>query len=413
MEPQIGVCAAISYPLIYVFGFLALVESLYSVVGGIEYSRLLRKWINRCPGDFAPPATLIVPCRGIDPGLEANLSAYFEQDYPDFQILLVTGERDDLCVDVLRQMQLKYPDVSAQILFAGKANKRGQKVHNLLCAVGHVRTQDEVFAFGDSDIRPSSLWLRYLIDPLQDESVGISTGFRWYLSQRGNFASLLRSVWNAGSASLMKDTDCYFAWGGAMAIQRELFQICKIKDRWENALSDDFVISRAIHQHGLSIRFQPLCLSFSHEDCTLKQLWKWSVRQLSLTRIYHPSLWKKAVLSQVLFSSALWGGSFFILCHLWNKTLAINGRHEVLILTVVMIYGLSCVKGWIRLRSLLLLFPHHRRVLQKGLVAYVCWGPLASLISLVGLFCSLCSRKIWWRGILYKMVSPDKTLVLK
>ena len=78
MEPQIGVCAAISYPLIYVFGFLALVESLYSVVGGIEYSRLLRKWINRCPGDFAPPATLIVPCRGIDPGLEANLSAYFE-----------------------------------------------------------------------------------------------------------------------------------------------------------------------------------------------------------------------------------------------------------------------------------------------------------------------------------------------
>lgn len=373
----------------------------------------MRRWLNRPPGDFAPPATLIVPCRGIDPGLEANLRAYFEQDYPDFQILLVTGEEEDRCTGILRQVKLKYPDRKVRILLAGKAEQRGQKVHNLLYAIGHLRTQDRVLAFGDSDIRPSKLWLRHLIDPLQDQKVGISTGFRWYLPQRRHFASLLRSVWNAGSASLMRDTDCYFAWGGAMALRRELFRTCKIEDRWASTLSDDFTISQAVHEHGLIIRFQPHCLSFSHEDCTFNQLLNWSARQLSITRIYHPRLWTMAFLSQLLFSLTVWGGALVLLWHLWSTALVMNGRHWTLAAIVVAVYVLSCVKGWIRIRALLTLFPHHRPALQKSLLAYVCWSPLASLVSLAGLFRSLAGREIRWRGIRYRMVSPEKTLVLK
>ena len=80
---------------------------------------------------------------------------------------------------------------------------------------------------------------------------------------------------------------------------------------------------------------------------------------------------------------------------------------------VVAVYVLSCVKGWIRIQALLTLFPHHRPALQKSLLAYVCWGPLASLVSLAGLFRSLAGREIRWRGIRYRMVSPEKTLVLK
>ena len=45
--------------------------------------------------------------------------------------------------------------------------------------------------------------------------------------------------------------------------------------------------------------------------------------------------------------------------------------------------------------------------------AYVLWGPLASLLSLLGLVRSVFKRDIEWRGIRYRMLSPEKTLVLE
>ena len=93
-----------------------------------------------------------------------------------------------------------------------------------------------------------------------------------------------------------------------MAVRREVFQDCQVVDYWTGALSDDYAISRAIHDHSRTIRFQPRCLSFSHEDCRLHELLEWSGRQLSITHIYHPKLWRLAFASQALNSLTRWHG---------------------------------------------------------------------------------------------------------
>jgi len=394
-------------------GILSLLEALYSFKGGVDYLRLFQTSRRRALGDFAPSATLILPFKGAEKGLQENLQAYFELDYPDLQILLVTGDSLDPCVPILERVREGYPAVASQILFAGKAKQRGQKVHNLLHAVDQLRDGDGVLAFGDSDIRPAANWMRDLIGTLEDPDVGVSTGFRWYLPQRGNFASVLRSVWNAGTASLMKEGDSSFAWGGAMAVRREVFQDCQVVNYWTNALSDDYAISRAIHDHSRTIRFQPRCLSFSHEDCRLHELLEWSGRQLSITHIYHPTLWRLAFVSQALNSLTLWGGTAVLLMALWNTTLASNRLLFVLAAVLASVYALGCLKGWIRLRAISLLFPEHAAVLRKYRWAYIFWGPLASLLSLWGFIRSLWSRTIEWRGVRYRMVSPTKTEVLE
>ena len=120
-------------------------------------------------------------------------------------MLLVTGDSSDPAVPLLQEISALYPRVSLQILFAGKTKKRSQKVHNLLHALDYLRNGDQVLAFGDSDIRPTQDWLRHLVSSLEDPNVGVSTGYRWYLPQKGNFASALRSVWNAGIASLKQN----------------------------------------------------------------------------------------------------------------------------------------------------------------------------------------------------------------
>ena len=394
-------------------GILSLLEALYSLKGGVDYLRLFQTSCQQSPGDFAPSATLILPFKGVDKGLQENLTAYFELDYPDLQILLVTEDSLDPCVPILKRVREGYPAVNSQILFADKARQRGQKVHNLLHAVGQLGAGDGVLAFGDSDIRPAKNWLRDLIGTLEDPDVGVSTGFRWYLPQRGNFASVLRSVWNAGTASLMKEGDSSFAWGGAMAVRREVFQDCQVVDYWTDALSDDYAISQAIHDHSRTIRFQPRCLSFSHEDCRLHELLEWSGRQLSITHIYHPNLWRLAFVSQALNSLTLWGGMAFLLMVLWNPTLVSNRVLFALVVVLASVYALGCLKGWIRLHAVTLLFPEQAAVLRKYRLAYTFWGPLASLTSLLGFIRSLWSRTIEWRGVRYRMVSPRKTEVLE
>ena len=269
---------------------LSLLEALYSLKEGFRHLRFFRRRQHDRPGDFAPPLTLVLPFRGIDPGLEENLRAYFALDYPDFQLLLVTDSSSDPSVPVLERSLRDHPDVQAKLLLAGRARNRSQKVQNLLYAIAFLREQDQVIAFGDSDIRPRQDWLRFLVAPLADPEVGASTGFRWYLPPDRSFTSILRSVWNAGISSLMKERDSLFAWGGAMALRREVFESSRVADYWAEALSDDFGLTQAVRNAGLPICFQPQCLSFSYENSTWKTLLEWTYRQLLITRLCAPKL---------------------------------------------------------------------------------------------------------------------------
>lgn len=392
-------------------GLLALVEAVYSAKNGIDFFRLFQNARRRRSPDYTPPLTLILPCKGIDRGLEQNLSAYFELDYPDFQIVLVTGRPSDECVPLIQGIRAAYDQVTSQVLFAGSPARRSQKVHNLLHALASVRQGDEALVFGDSDIRPHRGWLRALVAPLADPQLGISTGFRWYLPVQGNFASILRSVWNAGIASILNERNSPFAWGGAMAVRREVFEQAGVTDYWEGALSDDFAMSRAIHEAGRRIRFEPRCLSFSHEDCSLMELLEWSGRQLAITRVYHPWLWRAALFSQVVNNMVLWGGASWVLIQIFSEDPA--GFGQVLLGSLLaVIYLLGCFKGWIRLRAVQLLFPEHESSLQRHRAAYIFWGPLAALVSLWGLLRSAASREVSWRGMRYRMVSPSKTIFL-
>lgn len=395
------------HTVFWVIGALAFLEALYSAKSGVAYLQLFRRFVNRPPERFAPPSTLFVPCKGVDAGLESNLRAYFRQDYPDFQLLLVTGEETDSCVPIIRRLQEQHSQVCSRVLFSGQTRKRGQKVHNLLYALQFVRSQDQVLAFGDSDIRPAANWLLRLIGPLEDREIGMTTGYRWYVSPSGRFAAVMRSVWNAGVASLLKEQDSFFAWGGSMAVRREVFEACRVVEHWHGALSDDYAISRAVKEASLSIHFRPHCLSFSYEDCSWTEFLNWSSRQLSITHVYHPSLWTMAFVSQGVNCLTLWGGSVAVILG-W-----IQGVFPVgLAILLGVIYLLGCWKGWLRVRAVSTLFPGQEAMLRRDLGAYVFWGPLASLVSLLGLIRSLLSRDIEWRGIRYRMLSPQETVVL-
>ncbi len=65
-----------------------------------------------------------------------------------------------------------------------------------------------------------------------------------------------------------------------------------------------------------------------------------------------------------------------------------------------------------RLRGVTDLFPEVGARLRRWRAAYLFATPLSSLISLSGFLRSAVTRKISWRGIRYRMVSPSRTEVL-
>ena len=279
-------------------------------------------------------------------------------------------------------------------------------------ALQFLRDQDEVLAFGDSDIRPRQDWLRFLVAPLADREVGASTGFRWYLPSDRAFASILRSVWNAGITSLMKERDSLFAWGGAMAISREVFESSGVADYWAEALSDDFGLTQAVRNAGLPICFQPQCLSFSYEDSNWRTLLDWTYRQLLITRLCAPTLAGIALAANLLNVLTIWGGGLFLLV---TSTLgfARQGQSTFLLASIwATVYLLGCLKGGLRLKAVTLIFEEEALRMRDYRWAYVFWGPLASLVSLQGMVRALFTRTIEWRGIRYRMIAPNRTVVI-
>ena len=114
--------------------------------------------------------------------------------------LFVFDAADDPAIRIVDELRATVP---TRIVIAGPATDSGQKVHNLRVAVNEIDPQSEVLVFVDTDARPAKDWLRKLVAPLADETIGASTGYRWFIPERGGIASRLRSVWNASVASAL------------------------------------------------------------------------------------------------------------------------------------------------------------------------------------------------------------------
>src|SRR5690606_6889575 len=205
------------------------------------YLAYFRQELARPANSFTPFATVIAPCKGLDQGLRENLSALLKLAYPAYEVIFVVDDDNDPAVPVIRQIEedLRSPDnapgPAVRLIVAPRSTDSGQKVENILEAVKHLDPRSEVIAFVDSDARPQPHWLKHLIAPLENNDIGIATGYRWFVSPKMTLAGELRSVWNASVASALGPKSS-FCWAGSMAIRRSLWERLAISERLKGTL---------------------------------------------------------------------------------------------------------------------------------------------------------------------------------
>lgn len=283
-----------AYFVLLLTGFLAIAASLYSFYLGMEFDRKTTQALARPQFGFRPQVCLIMTCKGDEPGLEANLEAVLQQKYTNYHTAIIVDSTEDPAYAVAKSVLSRRPEENSKIHISDPAASASGKVAALLTALARDRGQAEVYAIVDSDARVPSTWLGNLVDPLKDESVGATTGFRWLFPSQGGFWAYVGSAWNASGTNLLFDDRYNFPWGGAMAVRAKTLDEIGISHVWANAVSDDLALNAALRKHGYRTTFLPQCTvaTFNHTD--LHHFIKWATRQTALTKAFNRGLWNYA-----------------------------------------------------------------------------------------------------------------------
>src|SRR6185437_16633462 len=96
--------------MIFVFYILAAMLIFFSYKsfrGGVEYYKYFEQELSRPRTTYTPFATVIAPCKGVDEGLEDNLSPLLMQDYPEYELLFVVDSENESAVEVIRTVSRK------------------------------------------------------------------------------------------------------------------------------------------------------------------------------------------------------------------------------------------------------------------------------------------------------------------
>jgi len=394
----------------YVLVLVQLALGVYSLWTGIEWFHMVRRRLGSHAGFYAPVAAVICPCKGMEPGLEENLTALTRFEYANYDIYFSLATSLDPALKIIERVKAASPR-PVHIVIAGPPTDCGEKVYNLRRAVEALPEKFEVLVFTDSDARLSHGWLTKLVAPLHDPKVGATTAYRWFIpSGKGAnaFASALASVWNASVATLLGKPSENFCWGGGTAIRRKTFADEHVLEAWNGAVSDDFAITNALVQSGKPIVFCPECLAPTLHPWTTADLLEFTNRQIVITRVYSPRKWNFGAAAHLGYSITL------IFAFVVVLAMMIDGDPwSQLALLALAIPLLAALKGALRTLAVSELLTEWRGRMQEWNWIYPAYAPIVPFLFSWNFITSLLTKTIRWRGIRYELVTPNVTRILK
>lgn len=250
----------------------------------------LRREVSREAEPHVPPVSVIVPCREAADSLAAGVRALLAQEYGGRrEFIFVVADAADPAYGRLRAILADAPGARARVVVSGVEPKRcSAKLANLLGALPHVAADSEALLFTDSDLVVPPDWMRRMLAPLRDPSVGAASSAMIYLPC-GGFWGFLRSVWMAASVvyfSLLER-----AAGQSLALRRGDFEAWGVARVWEASLLEDMPVTTLARRHGKRVEFVSAAMPHSSDGCDARGFFSVFNRWIVCFRVYDPFLW--------------------------------------------------------------------------------------------------------------------------
>jgi len=393
--------------LFYLLVSLQIIVGAYLVWQGVEWLGYVRRRLHRDPGFYSPRVAVLCPCKGIEPGLERNLVSLTEFERQNYEIFFILAAASDPARSVIDRVSAN-SKVKTHVVIAGPPNGCGEKVNNLRVAVEQLPEEFDVLVFTDSDCRPGRTWLHHLVAPLSDIRIGATTAVRWMIPNRSDLATALLAAWNAPVATMLSEKGRNFCWGGGTAIRRVIFEQSGVLEEWKNSVSDDYSLTRVLERNNRPIVFVPECLTLSYVETDFKGLLESTNRQILITRIYAQRIWRPAAVTHLLYCVTLVMGVILIL----GDLLAQRPAFHLATLTLLPLL-LSTIRAALRLIGVMEAIPAGRPLLIGQAWIYVLLTAFIPFLYVANFVNSLLTRKIVWRGMVYELISPEQTRILR
>ena len=263
---------------------------LWAVPGYLRERRAAYERLDHPPG-FTPPLTLLKPLHGAEPGLEAHLVTFFEQDYPEYEVLFCTRSPDDPGLAIARRVAACYPQIPSKFLSTGEPPYINAKVRSM--ELMEETAAHDILVISDSDVRVTPDYLRSVALPFADARVGaITCPYRGVAAEGGLWARLeavgMSVEMTAGVLVARMMEDMQFTLGPTMAFRRETVRRMGGFRVTADYCADDFVLGNETFKLGQKVVLSHHAIDHMVINASLAQSLKHQVRWMKSTRFSRP-----------------------------------------------------------------------------------------------------------------------------
>jgi ceramide glucosyltransferase len=364
---------------------------LWAVPGYLRERRAALAQLQARPG-FAPPLTLLKPLHGDEPGLEAHLATFFQQDYPGYEILFCARSPEDPGLVTARRVAVRYPEIPVKFLSTGGQpdyiNAKVASMERMEAEAAH-----EILVISDSDVRVTPDYLRSVALPFADERVGgMCCPYRGVAAEGGLWARLeavgmsVEMTSGVLAARLMEGMQ--FVLGPTMAFRREAIRRMGGFAVTADYCADDFVLGNETFKLGQTVVLSHHAIDHMVINSNFWPSMKHQVRWMKSTRFSRPKgHFGTALTFSLPFGLLAFGAAAWLGHPIWGLTLL--GWSIATRLALAMAVGQLVVRdrSWF---GLLVLYP------LRDLMGFCFWAA------------SYWGSRILWRGRVFELLPGGK-----
>jgi ceramide glucosyltransferase len=226
--------------------------------------------------------------------MERNFETFFEQDYPDYELLFCARHDTDEGLRLAKRVGERYPQVNAKFVTCGEPMPKfhNAKVYSLekLDSVA----ENDLFVTSDADVRVRPNYLRAMVQNLKDPHVGLASCVYTGTAHEGaGFSSKLDAVGKSvemTSGVLVADMieGTKFALGATMAVRRKSFQDVGGFAELGQFYADDFVLGNRLAAQGTGVLIATHVIRLMVQDSPFWLSFRNQLRWMQSTRRSRP-----------------------------------------------------------------------------------------------------------------------------
>lgn len=275
---------------------------LFQLAAAVRFfRRARRRWGDA--GVYTPPVTVLKPLKGPGIDLYRNLESFCVQDYPDYEIVFGVADADDPAVEAVRRLRAAHPERRIVLMIGERAgaNAKVASLINMMSAARH-----EVLVLSDADIRVRPDYLRTLVKPLRDPTVGLSTCLYRGIGDFGLpsiVESLLINTDFIPMAMVADWIGIQNAYGASIAFTRRALAAIGGFESIRDHLADDYLLGNRIAAAGYDLAVLPYVVETVLDSASLGDVWRHQLRWGRTYRACQPVGWFASVVTH----GTLWG----------------------------------------------------------------------------------------------------------